>query len=140
MGKKKQTETDSDNPEATPPPAEGESLAEPEKDHAYKKLRRAMGKEVGERSVDIAKSIVDSTVKGNSNSARILVGLVDKRPKTKSELKKLKKTALEGLPLKSTAIDLAAEPQWQDDEHGHAAPAAAERRKGKEKDEAHQES
>lgn len=100
-------------------PAEAENPATPAKEDALKKLRRAVGNEVREKSDKIAKSLVDSTLKGNSNSARLVVSLVDKRPRNKAELKKLKKAASK--PHRSTAMDLASEPQWQDEDNHKVA-------------------
>jgi hypothetical protein len=100
-------------------PAEEQKPAKPAKEDALKKLRRAVGDEVREQSVTIAKSLVDSTLKGNSNSARLVVSLVDKRPKNKAELKKLKMVASK--THRSTAMDLASEPEWQDEDNHKVA-------------------
>jgi hypothetical protein len=96
-------------------PAEEEKPAKPAKEDALKKLRRAVGNQVRENSEKIAKSLVDSTLKGNSNSARLVVALVDKRPRNKAELKKLTKAVSK--TRRSTAMDLASEPQWQDEDN-----------------------
>jgi hypothetical protein len=84
--------------EHTAQPAEGENAAaEPANDRntahraregAYKKLRKAMENEVNNRCDKIAKSLVDSTENGNSNSARIVVSLVEKKPKKKRRVPK----------------------------------------------------
>lgn len=75
-----------------------------------KKLRQAIGKEVREQSEEIARSLVKSTLAGNSSNARLVVSLVDKRKKKKIEA--------ESKRGESVAINLAAEPQWpsEDDE------------------------
>jgi hypothetical protein len=79
------TETQSEANEQQPAAEQGSE--KPKKRKALKELRRAVGSEVLEKSTEIAQSLVNSTLKGNSNSARIVVALVDKRIK-KKELKK----------------------------------------------------
>jgi len=87
----------------------------------------------------IATSLVDATIKGNSNSARIVVGLVDKRPRNKREKKQLKDAALANLRGVQKAIDLAAEPEWQDGVDGDPAAALPQSlEKDGTQDEAHQ--
>ncbi|MGB6689323.1 MAG: hypothetical protein WBE76_15935 [Terracidiphilus sp.] len=82
----------------------------PANQDAFKQLRQAVGKEVREQSTEIAQSLVKSTLAGNSNNARLVVSLVDKRKKKKIEV--------ESKLGKSVAMDLAAMPQCppEDDE------------------------
>jgi hypothetical protein len=82
----------------------------PAKQDAFKQLRQAVGKEVREQSTKIAQSLVKSTLEGNSNNARLVVSLVDKRKKKKIEVKSKRG--------ESVALNLAAEPQCppEDDE------------------------
>ena len=68
---------------------------------------------------------MQNTIDGNSSTARIVVGLVDTRGKSKSELRKLKKAALEIETRKSVARDLATDPPWTDDDIDHSAGDAA---------------
>jgi hypothetical protein len=75
----------------------------PAKRDAFKQLRQAVGEEVRAKSGEIAKSLVESTLQGNSNNARLVVSLVDKRKKKKIEA--------ESKLGKSVAMDLAAMPQ-----------------------------
>jgi hypothetical protein len=89
-------------------PATEPSAKKPKKDNAYKTLRRAMKEKVIAESGNIAQALIDSTKEGNSNSARILVGLVDKRT-SKKTFKKL--TEVEGG--ESAAERYAREPPFE---------------------------
>ena len=111
---------------ANPDPQEGETPAPADEDshaarpgEALKKLKRAVGKKVLEQSDKIAESLVKATIEGNSNSARIVVGLVDKRRKSTAQQKKLKKAVEEVESTHSVAMDLAEGPDWDDDDDGH---------------------
>jgi hypothetical protein len=116
-----QTVDSADNKESPgESPADEPNQESAQQETAFKKLRRAVGKEVSNRSAKIAKSLVDHTIKGNSNSARIVVGLVDKRRRSKSEMNKLKEAALNPKPGRSVAIDLASDPPWKDEEIDHS--------------------
>jgi hypothetical protein len=95
MQGKKQNEAQAPSTEKRP--------KKPAKEDAFKQLRRAVGKEVREQSGEIAKSLVQSTLKGNSNNARLVVSLVDKRKKKKIEAESKRGEEL--------AIDLGAQPQ-----------------------------
>ena len=130
---------DSDRPAAASPASEtdpGASLApaetatadSSEQNRAFKELRRALSKEVLAKSTKIAASLVQNTIDGNSNSARIVVGLVDKRKRSKTAMSRLKKAALNAKPTQSVARDLAADPEWKDEEIDHSAgnPAVSE--------------
>jgi hypothetical protein len=90
-------------------PAAEPGSEKPKKRKALKSLRRAVGSKVLEKSTEIAQSLVDSTLKGNPNSARIVVALVDKRIK-KKELKKV----VEGKCTHSVAINLAEDDPYED--------------------------
>jgi hypothetical protein len=107
MQAKKQDEAQQNEAEA---PSTQKRPKKPAKEDAFKQLRRAVGKEVRERSGEIAKSLVDSTLEGNSNNARLVVSLVDKRKKKKIEAESKRGEQM--------AINLAAEPQSppEDDE------------------------
>lgn len=113
------------------------SKTEAENKNAFKKLRRAVGDKVIEQSDKIAESLVQSTLKGNSNSARIVVGLVGKQRKNKSKLEKLKKAAVQGGPDHCTAYDLAIDVRLPSDggDMSLGDPDAL-RRKGRNADEA----
>jgi len=91
-------------------PLTQERPKKPAKQDAFKQLRQAVGKEVREKSSQIAKSLVQSTLDGNSNNARLVVSLVDKRKKKKIEV--------ESKRGENMAMNLAAEPQCppEDDE------------------------
>jgi hypothetical protein len=82
----------------------------PAKEDAFKQLRRAVGKEVREKSGEIAKSLVQSTLEGNSNNARLVVSLVDKRKKKKIEAESKRGEEM--------AIDLASQPQSPPEDEG----------------------
>lgn len=70
---------------------------------AFKKLRRAVRAKVRKQSEKIAESLVNSALKGNSSSTRIMVSLVEKKTKDKSRPK--------GKRGHSLALDLASDPQ-----------------------------
>jgi hypothetical protein len=84
-------------------PSTQKRAKKPAKEDAFKQLRRAVGKEVREKSTEIAQSLVQSTLDGNSNNARLVVSLVDKRKKKKIEAESKRGEQM--------AINLAAEPQ-----------------------------
>jgi hypothetical protein len=132
------TDPAAETPVLQPPPAKADSpQSEKEQDDAFKKLRRAVGKKVSERSDEIAKSLVQHAIDGNSNTARIVVGIVDKKKRTKSELKRLKKAALETKPVESTALNLAKDELWTDDDDKDAGDPERCRKKGRDADEKH---
>ena len=117
------------------PPVES-AAAEPNPDNAqqetaFKKLRRAVGKEVSSKSDEIAVSLVQHTIDGNSNTARIVVGLVDKRRRSKAEMNKLKQAALDPRRTRSVAVDLASDQQWKDEDIDHSVgdPAASDQKR-----------
>ncbi len=93
----------------------------PAKNDPYKRLKRAVGNKVLEKSETIADSLVKATIAGNSNSARIVVGLVDKRRRSPSEMKKLRKAALSHKSGVSKAIDLRNERDWTDEDEAKLA-------------------
>jgi hypothetical protein len=112
------------------------------KDSAYKRLRRAVGKEVSGQSEMIAKSLVESTLAGNSSCARIVVSLVDKKKRTSSEQKKLKKAALDSKPVRTTAMNLADDALWENEDEAKPSPRpganpGASPKKGSDADESH---
>jgi hypothetical protein len=86
------------------------------------KLRQALGDKVLARTDDIAQSLIENTIKGNSNTARLVVSLVDKKPVTSADLKKLERAAQKKKKPKSVAIDLASDPQWRDPVTGEMRP------------------
>ena len=67
-----------------------------------------------------------------------MVGLVDKRKRSKTEMNKLKNAALNPKPGRSVAVDLASDPQWKDEEIDHSVgnPAVSDEEK-REANEAH---
>jgi hypothetical protein len=72
--------------------------------NAFKQLRHAVRKKVREQSAKIANSLVNSALKGNSSSTRIMVSLVEKK-------KKKNKSKVKGKRGHSLALDLASDPQ-----------------------------
>lgn len=84
--------------------AHGEIAQEDAPKNAFKQLRRAVRKKVREQSAELAESLVNSALEGNSSSARIMVSLVEKK-------KKKHKSEDNGKPLESLALDLASDPQ-----------------------------
>lgn len=106
---------------------------EPESESAFKSLRRAVGKEVSKKSGQIAKSLVQGTLDGNANSARIVMALVDKRAKKSSQPKR---AGAKGESRRSAAIDLAAEPQWKDEDEKDGATQDGSREESRDTDEA----
>lgn len=94
-----------------------------QKEVPLRKLRRAVGDKVLEQTDQIAESLINNTIKGNSNTARLVVSLVDKKPVTPADLKQLKKVARKPKKLQTAAMDLASDPPWRDPE-GKIAPGA----------------
>lgn len=132
-----ESQTGSSHPEPQPTEAltperteEPPQPTEAQKEDAFKKLKRSMATKVIEKSDLIANSLIEATIKGNSNSARIVVGLVDKRRKTRRQLKALKRSVNGATPRHSVTFDLAESPEWDDDDDGkpirRAPPAPPE--------------
>jgi hypothetical protein len=69
-----------------------------------KKLNKAALKLVDERATEIAQSLYESTMDGNVVSARLLVELAEGNVAAGD--------AMVVRPLRSLALDLAAEPEW----------------------------
>jgi hypothetical protein len=72
------------------------------------RLSEAADKTLEENSGEIAKSLLESTLKGNVHSARLLVALAEVKAENESTVKKRR--------IRSKASKLAAEPQWHGDE------------------------
>ena len=68
------------------------------------RLSKAADKKLAQHSDQIAQTLLDSTLKGNSNSARLLVTLADGATKQASISRKRH--------VPSLAKTLAAEPEW----------------------------
>lgn len=68
------------------------------------RLSEAADKTLEENSCEIAKSLLDSTLKGNVNSVRLLLELAETPPKSEETEAKPR--------IRSTAKKLAAEPEW----------------------------
>jgi hypothetical protein len=86
-----------------------------------KKLNKAALKLVDEKATEIAKSLYDSTLDGHVLSARLLVELAEGNVDSEE--------AMTMQPLRSLALDLAAEPEWTSEESGATAETDAEQRK-----------
>jgi hypothetical protein len=108
-------------PTSTEPTAPESASTEPAKNDPLKKLKRAVGKKVLEQTDTIAESLVKATIAGNSNSARIVVSLVDKRRRSESEIRKLRKAALSHKSGVSKAIELRDGPEWKDEDEAKLA-------------------
>jgi len=110
--------------------------AEPEQADAFKTLRRAVGDKVIQQSGEIAQSLVESTLKGNSTCARLVLDLVSRRKRNKTRLDKRKRTGLATGPGHCTARDLADDAVLPDDggDMSLGDPDAL-RRKGRQADE-----
>jgi hypothetical protein len=116
-------------PEPEPEPVVRLDETNPEQEGAYKILRRDVGRTVRKNSTKIAESLVKSALEGNSNSARLLVSLVNR--------KKNKKTPVKTRHGPSVAMNLAEEPQWKGEENGPSTPARDKRQKERDTDETH---
>ena len=73
-----------------------------------KKLNKEALKLVDEKAPEIAKSLYESTIKGHVLSARLLVELAEGDVEAEE--------AMTMRPLRSIALELAAEPQWKGEE------------------------
>jgi hypothetical protein len=69
-----------------------------------RKLNKAAHKLVDERATEIAQSLLKSTLKGHILSARFLVELAEENVEAEE--------AMAMQPVRSLALDLAAEPEW----------------------------
>jgi hypothetical protein len=69
-----------------------------------KTLRDAADKAVGENSVRITKSLIESTIAGNVPMAKLLLDLVNAQPEMANAVKHRRR--------RSVATQLAAEPKW----------------------------
>jgi len=72
-----------------------------------KKLSREALKTLDDRAVEIVKALYDSTINGHVLSARLLVDLGEGNVDVEEAITKR--------PLRSIALELANEPQWQDE-------------------------
>ena len=77
---------------------------------AFRFLRQAVSEEVHKEAAAIATALIQSVKDGNSNSARIVVSLIDKRARRRRDTKKSKPTPQ--TPTRSVAMDLAAQPPY----------------------------
>lgn len=82
-----------------------------------RKLNEEALKIVDEKAVQIAKSLLDSTLEGHILSARLLVELAEGNVEADE--------AMTMRPLRSVAMGLAEEPQWQDEAPDPAAETQA---------------
>jgi hypothetical protein len=82
-----------------------------------KKLNEQALKLVDENATEIAKSLLDSTLDGHVLSARLLVELAEGNVEAEE--------AVTMRPLRSLALNLAAEPQWPGDAPEPAAETGA---------------
>jgi|SRR5271166_2186825 len=82
-----------------------------------KKLNEAALKLVDEKAAEIAQSLYDSTIDGHMLSARLLVELAEGNVEAEE--------AVTMRPLRSLALNLAAEPEWRDEESGASAETGA---------------
>jgi hypothetical protein len=80
-------------------------------------LSEAAGKALEENSGKITKSLVDSAIKGNASSAKLLVSLAERSPNDKKEKTKRQSRSL--------ARKLATEPEWSDEDTGIRSPTIA---------------
>jgi hypothetical protein len=122
-----------------PQPSDAETDSpqpEKERNDAYKRLRRAVGKKVSAQSSAIADALVKHTIEGNSSTARILVGIVDKKKRSRSQIKRVKMAALEAKPPESPAINLANDDPWTGhDDDKYSGDPESYRKKGIDADE-----
>jgi hypothetical protein len=91
-------------------PTKGKSKATGKKTsgRGASKLSEAADKTLEENSDKIAKSLLESTLKGNIHSARLLVTLAEVKGENENAGRKRR--------VRSKATKLAAEPQWRGDE------------------------
>ncbi len=108
---RKRTESPGQQGQQDPQEQTNANPAPGEAGDAYKQLRHAVREKVRQQSEEIAASLVNSTLEGNSSSARIMVSLVEKK-------KKKNKSREKGKRGHSLALDLASDPQVrpEDDE------------------------
>ena len=115
-----QNESQPSNPESEASAEQNNHNEKKEDNNAFLVLRRAVSQEVVNQAKKIAKALIKSTRAGNSNSARIVVFVIDERNDKKLTLNQPK--VLDNLNRRSVALDLAAQPPYAGPDEDEEVP------------------